>query len=136
MRRAAVMIIIALICMFSLWPGKVFNHVAIAQSVVGTWQSQVKTPYGILYTKILLMPNGHFSKTSRLNNLSTLDIGTYQVGSGYIHFTITDHEPKVYMGKTMNWVKSETTFFRFVGEDRMLCNDRITGGHWEAVRIH
>jgi hypothetical protein len=129
------MIMIVLVGTLSLWPGKVFDQIAIAQSVVGTWQSQVKTPHGILYMKTLLMPNGQFSKTSRLNSLSTLDTGTYQVGSGYIHFTITDHEPKVYKGTPMTWVKSETTFFRFVGQDRIQCNDRITGAHWEAVRI-
>jgi hypothetical protein len=41
-------------------------------------------PHGILYMKTLLMPNGQFSETSRLNNLSTLDTGTYQVGSASI----------------------------------------------------
>jgi hypothetical protein len=135
MRRAALTIVMAFVWASSFWLGMVFEHDATAQSVVGTWRSQIQTPYGILYGETILMPNGRFSKTARLNDMSTLDLGTYQVGSGYIHFTITDHEPKVYRGKVMTWVKSETTFFQFVGQNRMICNDRITGTRWEAVRI-
>ena len=62
-------------------------------------------------------------------------LASYTVGEGYIHFNISDHEPKRYGGKRMTWVKSETIFFRFVGPNRMMCHDRITGGSWEAVRI-
>jgi hypothetical protein len=65
----------------------------------------------------------------------TKDVGTYTVGEGYIHFNIHDHEPKFYKGKPMSWLKSETVFFQFVGPDRMICNDRITGGRWEAIRV-
>jgi hypothetical protein len=81
------------------------------------------------------MPKGRFSKTFRCGEMFTKDVGTYTVGEGYIHFNIHDHEPKFYKGKPMSWPNSETVFFQFVGPDRMICNDRITGGRWEAIRV-
>ena len=81
------------------------------------------------------MPNGSFSKTFRCGGLVTWDVGSYTVGEGYIHFEISDHEPKVYNGKRMQWVKSETVFFRLADPNRMICHDRITGNSWEAMRV-
>jgi hypothetical protein len=108
---------------------------AHAQNLLGVWRSQVSTALGTGASETILMPNGKFSKTFRCGNLITWDTGTYSVGEGYIHFEITDHEPKVYNGKRMTWVKSETVFFKFVDQDRIQCHDRITGASWEAVRI-
>ena len=85
-------------------------------------------PLGAGVTETILMKNGRFSKTFKVAEMKTLDTGKYTVGQGYIHFDIEDHEPKVYKGKPMHWIKSETVFFQMAGPDRMLCEDRITGG--------
>ncbi|NJD08463.1 MAG: hypothetical protein FIA97_18490 [Methylococcaceae bacterium] len=118
----------------SFWAGVGVSE-SLAQDVVGTWQSQVTTPYCMAAGETILMPDGTFSKTFRCGEMFTLDTGTYKVGEGYIHFNIQDHEPKTWRGKPMHWVKSETVFFQMAGPDRMLCNDRITGGSWEAYRV-
>jgi hypothetical protein len=105
-----------------------------ARSLVGVWQSQVQTPYGMSYGRTILMPDGTFTKTFRLGQMITWDTGKYTVGQNYIHFTIEDHEPKKYMGKKMNWVKSETIFFKFLGPNKISCEDRIVGTRWVAYR--
>lgn len=104
------------------------------QNLVGIWRAQVSTPWGPGTAETILMKNGRFSKTFKVGEMFTKDSGKYMVGQGYIHFDIEDHEPKVYKGKPMSWVKSETVFFQLVGPDRMFCEDRITGGRWEAFR--
>jgi hypothetical protein len=113
----------------------VWGDDATAQHFVGIWRAQVSTPWGLGTGETILMKNGRFSKTFRVGEMFTMDTGKYTVGQGYIHFEIEDHEPKVYKGKPMRWVKSETVFFQMVGPDRMLCEDRITGGRWEAYRV-
>ncbi len=103
--------------------------------LTGIWQSQFSSPFGMCSSETILMPKGQFSKKVVCGQMLITDTGTYTVGEGYIHFDIKDHEPKVYKGKKMDWVKSETVFFQFIGPDRLACHDRITGGRWEAVRI-
>ena len=117
------------------WPKMSAGQRSNAESLVGTWQSQIQTPFGIGYGKTVLMPDGTFTKTFRAGQMFTWDVGKYTVGRDYIHFTIEDHEPKVYMGKPMNWVKSETIFFRFIGSDRLSCEDRVLGTRWVAYRV-
>ena len=132
MKRASLIIALALIGLIPSWQG-VFA--AAQQDVTGIWRAQVVTAVGMCYGETILMPKGRFSKTSKCGEMFTKDVGTYTVGEGYIHFDIQDHEPKIYKGKPMTWVKSETVFFRFDGPDRMICYDRITGGRWEAFRV-
>jgi hypothetical protein len=106
-----------------------------AASLVGIWRSQVPTPFGMALGELILKPDGSFSKTFRAGELLTWDVGSYTVGPGYIHLTITDHEPKFYQGKPMNWLTSETIFFRFVNPDSLICEDRIMGTRWQAYRV-
>lgn len=108
---------------------------ATTKNLIGTWRADVSTPWGPGTAETILMKNGRFSKTFSVGEMKTLDTGKYKVGQGFIHFDIQDHEPKVYKGKPMSWVKSETVFFELVGPDRMLCEDRVTGGRWEAFRV-
>lgn len=92
-------------------------------------------PWGAGFGETILLPNGTFSKTSRIGELFTRDVGRYTVGPGYIHFSIADHEPKIYKGVPMRWVRSETVFFRFMGPDQLSCEDRIIGTRWVACRV-
>lgn len=134
MKKVALVITVALLS-FLLSGNIEGRYDAAAQDLIGTWSSQISTPICLGTSETTLMPNGGFSKTFRCGQLVTWDTGTYAVGEGYIHFDITDHEPKKYNGKHMHWVKSETVFFKLTGPNRMMCHDRLTGGSWEAVRI-
>jgi hypothetical protein len=64
----------------------------------------------------------------------TYDTGTYEVGEGYIHFTVEDHEPKVYQGKEMTWMHSFTYFYQFVDENTIQFEDRVIHTTWTATR--
>jgi hypothetical protein len=127
---------VAFVLIGLLWPSlPARGEDPTAKSLIGTWRAHVSTPWGPGFAETILMKNGRFSKTFKVAEMKTLDTGKYTVGQGYIHFDIEDHEPKVYKGKPMQWVKSETVFFQMAGPDRMLCEDRITGGRWEAYRV-
>jgi hypothetical protein len=129
-------LMVAFVLIGLLWPSlPAWGEDPTAKSLVGTWRAQVSTPWGPGLAETILMKNGRFSKTFKVAEMKTLDTGKYTVGQGYIHFDIEDHEPKVYKGKPMHWIKSETVFFQMAGPDRMLCEDRITGGRWEAYRV-
>lgn len=106
-----------------------------AADLVGVWRSKINSAYGTAVVEVILKPNGTFSKTVKWRGLFTYDVGTYTVGRGFIHFKITDHEPKYYKGVKQQWVKSETIFFRMVNRNRMTCEDRIMKTRWEAHRV-
>lgn len=133
MRGARVIVPIAFIGLLAASP-LAWGDDTAAHHLVGIWRAQVATLWGPGAAETILMKNGRFSKTFRAGEMFTKDSGKYTVGHGYIHFDIEDHEPKVYKGKPMRWVKSETVFFQMVGPDHMHCEDRITGGRWEAFR--
>jgi hypothetical protein len=75
-----------------------------------------------------------FSQQVVLNDLMTYDTGTYQVGDGFIHFAVTNHEPKVYKGKQMTWVNSFTYFYTPVDANSMILEDHIMGTRWTVYR--
>jgi len=107
-----------------------------AQSVVGVWECpNVPTPWGPAHGKTILMPDGTFTKTVRCGEMLTWDKGTYTVGKGYVHYKIHDHEPKAYKGKQMHWIKEETSFFEFVGPDRIVSGNRGGGVRVECYRV-
>jgi hypothetical protein len=133
MRRAGLIIALVLISLVLPWQG-VFPGEK-QPDLTGIWQSQFSSPFGMCTSETILMPKGQFSKKVVCGQMLITDTGTYTVGEGYIHFDIKDHEPKVYKGKPMQWVKSETVYFQFIGPDRLACHDRITNGRWEAVRV-
>jgi hypothetical protein len=117
------------------WQGIARAQRGDAGKLVGIWRSRLQTPWGLGVGETIFMPNGRFSKTSRVGELVTRDVGKYTVGPGYIHFTIKDHWPKVYKGVPMHWVKSETVFFRFIGPNQLSCEDRIMHTRWVAYRV-
>ena len=135
MMKRVFLIMLVLFVVLTWWPKMSAGQRSNAESLVGTWQSQIQTPFGLGYGKTILMPDGTFTKTFRAGRMFTWDVGKYTVGRDYLHFTIEDHEPKVYMGQPMHWVKSETIFFRFIGSDRLSCEDRVLGTRWVAYRV-
>jgi hypothetical protein len=100
----------------------------------GIWEAQVATQYGTVYSELILEHTGTFSQQVVLNDLMTYDTGTYQVGNGFIHFTVENHEPKVYKGKEMTWVNSFTYFFTPVDANSMVFEDHIAGTRWTVYR--
>ena len=104
--------------------------------IFGIWKSAVNTIYGTMYTELVLQPNKKFSQTAVLNNLMTWDIGTVELGDGYVHFLVQDHEPKVYNGKQMSWAKSFTYFYTVVDENTIACEDRVVNTRWTMHRAH
>ncbi|MBI5876219.1 MAG: hypothetical protein HZB53_01095 [Chloroflexi bacterium] len=102
--------------------------------LTGIWYSRTATAYGTLSTQLLLEPTGTFSQQSTLGDLLTYDVGTYVVGEGYIHFTVTDHQPKVYRNQPMQWVTSFTYFITPVDQNTMQVEDRIVNTHWVMYR--
>jgi hypothetical protein len=111
------------------------NDVLQAENVVGVWHCpRVQTPWGPADGKTILMPDRTFTKTVKCGDMFTWDKGTYTVGKGYIHYKIEDHEPKMYKGKPMSWIKEETVFFQFVGPDRILCGNPTDPARVECFR--
>lgn len=131
MTKKALLSIVVIASVILIAQVMVASRDAYAQSVVGIWRSKA----GICSGETILKHNGTFSKTTRCGDLLSWDVGTYTVGRGYIHLTIHDHEPKVYKGRRLQWVTSQTIFFRFAGPNRIICEDRVMGTRWEAYRV-
>ena len=118
--------------------------------IVGVWESQVQTGYGVLYIQLILGPAKQFSQQAILGGLMTYDVGTYQVGEGFIHFDVLDHEPKKYHHKNddsdsdndndsdndteMHWLTSWTYFYTVVDENTMTFEDRTANSSWTVRR--
>jgi len=134
MRGFCVIIPLALIGLLAA-PQWTIGDGPAAHHLVGIWRAQIPTAWGLGMAETVLTKDGRFTKTFRVGQMLIWDSGKYTIGQGYIHFDIKDHEPKIYKGKPMSWVKSETVFYQMMGPDRMSCEDRITGAHWEAFRV-
>ena len=102
--------------------------------LTGSWYSQTDTAYGTVYLQLILEPTDTFSQQARLSDLLTYDVGTYVVGDGYIHFTVTDHQPKVYRNQPMQWVNSFTYFIIPVDQNTMQVEDHVVGTQWTMYR--
>jgi len=102
--------------------------------IFGIWKSAVTTPYGTLYTELILQPDKKFSRNAVLNHMMTYDVGTVELGDGYIHFVVKDHEPKMYNGTPMRWVESWTYFYTVVDANTITVEDRLANTHWNMQR--
>jgi len=88
--------------------------------LTGIWESQTQTAYGVVYSQLILELTRTFSQQVTLGNLLTYDVGRYEVGDGFIHFVVENHEPKEYLGKQMSWLTSFTYFYTPIDENSML----------------
>jgi hypothetical protein len=102
--------------------------------LTGIWESQTQTAYGMVYSELILEPTKTFSQQVTLGNLLTYDVGRYEVGDGFIHFVVEDHEPKEYLGKKMSWLTSFTYFYTPIDENSMLLEDHVAGTQWTMIR--
>lgn len=103
--------------------------------LTGIWESQTDTGFGTtMYTELIINPNKTFSQQVTVADLMAYDTGIYEVGEGFIHFVVQDHEPKVYKGKQMSWITSFTYFYTPVDANTVAFEDRVAGSQWTAYR--
>jgi hypothetical protein len=101
----------------------------------GIWVSDTDTGYGtIMHTELILEYTGTFSQQVTAGSLMTWDVGTYEVGDGFIRFVVEDHEPKEYLDQTMSWLTGFTYYYEFVDDDTIIFEDHISGNSWYAYR--
>jgi len=105
-----------------------------AINVVGIWEGQIATDYGPMYTQMILQPNGGYSYQVVWGDLMTWEVGLYEVGEGFIHFTVQDYEPKEYKGQRLSRPTSWTVFYTVLDENTMIWEDRILGTRWTVYR--
>jgi hypothetical protein len=115
-------------------PGEAKTPPVDQSQIPGIWSSQVQTAYGPMRTVLVLDLTKKFSQQSTLGYLMTYDVGTYEVGDGYIHFVVQDHEPKVYNGQPMTWLKSWTYLYTVTDANTMIFEDRVAQSRWTVHR--
>jgi hypothetical protein len=105
-------------------------------SLVGIWESQSMTAYGLMYTEMILQPNGNYSYQVVLGDLMTWEVGTYQVvaDQNFIHFTLENYGPTTYKGTELSRPMSWGVFYSVVDADTMIWEDRVLGTQWTVHR--
>jgi hypothetical protein len=106
----------------------------VSFNLVGIWEAQIPTEYGIMYTQMILQPNGSYSYQVILGDLMTWETGFYEVGSGYIHFTLQNYGPTTYKGTELSRPMSWSVFYTVVDADTMVWEDRVLGSQWTVRR--
>lgn len=115
-------------------PPQVPQQPSAAINPVGIWESQITTGYGVIYTQMILQPNGNYSYQVVLGDLMTWEVGLYEVGQGFIHFSLRDYGPTTYKGTELSRPMSWTVFYTVVDEDTMVWEDRVLGTQWTVHR--
>lgn len=105
-----------------------------AFSVVGIWESQIMTDYGVMYTQMVLQHDGSYSYQVVLGEYMTWEVGLYEVGQDFIHFSVQDYGPREYKGTEMSRPTSWTVFYTVVDENTMTWEDRVLGQRWTVYR--
>lgn len=77
-------------------------------AVTGLWRGQESGPLGVMDVEVIFFPNGTYSRTHRLRDLMTRDVGTYAIVQNWIHFELQNYQPKVYRGQTLTRPMSDT----------------------------
>jgi hypothetical protein len=98
---------------------------AAGDDFVGVWRATIPTPYGDMFLQMILQPNNHFSQMSRLAGNMAFDEGTLEVTGNFIHFVVTDHEPKKQNGQDLTWLKSWGYYYTMVDRNTMELEDRL-----------
>jgi hypothetical protein len=102
----------------------------------GVWKSTTDTIYGQLNVELILKPDKHFSQLSTMNGLMAFDEGTIEIieKENFIHFVVTDHEPKEYNGVKIKWLESWGYFYKVIDKDSMEFEDKIAKQRWIVRR--
>ena len=78
------------------------------QTLSGVWRGQEQSPIGTWAVEVIFFPNGTYSRAAQGGNLMTRDVGTYTIVQNWIHFQLTNYEPKYYMNRPMTRPMSDT----------------------------
>ncbi|MBI4672123.1 MAG: hypothetical protein HY741_10715 [Chloroflexi bacterium] len=105
-----------------------------AIDLVGIWTSAETTQYGTVYAETILERNNNYSHQVRWGDLMTYEVGVYQAGDGFIHFSVQDYQPKEYKGTALSRPLSWTVYFTVVDENTMTWEDRIMNTRWQVHR--
>jgi hypothetical protein len=107
---------------------------AAGDAFVGVWRATIPTPYGDLSLELILQPNDRFSQMSKLAGYMAYDEGHIEVTGNFIHFVVTDHEPKKQNGYDITWLESWGYYYTIVDQNRMEFEDRLAGQRWIVHR--
>jgi len=105
-------------------------------NLVGIWEGQIMTDYGVMYTEMILQPNGNYSYQAVLGDLMTWEVGAYEVvaDQNFIHFTLENYGPTTYKGTQLSRPMSWSVFYTVVDADTMIWEDRVLGTQWTVYR--
>jgi hypothetical protein len=78
------------------------------QNIAGVWRGQEMSSIGTWSVEVIFFPNGTYTRVAVAGSLMTRDVGTYQIVQNWIHFRLSDYEPKVYMNRPMSRPMSDT----------------------------
>jgi hypothetical protein len=78
------------------------------QTLSGVWRGQEQSPIGPMAVEVIFFPNGTYSRAHVAGSLMTRDVGTYEIVQNWIHFRLTNYEPKYYMNRPMTRPMSDT----------------------------
>jgi hypothetical protein len=94
---------------FFWWqPAQAQNAPLSAQNLVGVWRGQEVSAIGTWAVEVIFFPNGTYTRAAVVGSLMTRDVGTYQIVQNWVHFRLSDYEPKVYMNRPMSRPMSDT----------------------------
>lgn len=96
----------------------------------GVWRAGIPTPYGDLHLELILQPDSRFSQISTMNGLMAYDVGNVELVENFIHFVVTDHEPKEYNGTRIRWLESFGYYYTVVDAHTMELEDRVQQARW------
>lgn len=106
----------------------------VAFNLVGIWEAQIPTAYGVMFTQMILQPNGSYSYQVVLGDLMTWETGFYETGPGYIHFSLQNYGPTTYKSTELSRPMSWSVFYTVVDADTMVWEDRVLGSQWTVRR--
>jgi hypothetical protein len=106
----------------------------VAIDLVGIWTSEETTEYGTVYAETILERNNNYSHQVRWRDLMTYEVGVYQAGDNFIHFSVRDYQPKSYKGTELSRPLSWTVYYTVVDENTMIWEDRIMNTRWQVHR--
>ena len=77
-------------------------------ALVGKWQGVERTGPIAIAGQVLFFQNGTYQRYHVAGALQAIDTGSFQVAQNWIHFYVTDYQPKSYEGKRLAPPPSDT----------------------------
>ena len=107
-RRAATLIAAAFGLFVLAIAGVVAQAALSPAALVGKWQGVERTGPIAISGQVLFFQNGTYQRYHVAGALQAIDTGSFQVAQNWIHFYVTDYQPKSYGGKRMAPPPSDT----------------------------